>query len=525
MLSSLLLFSLLPAAFAATAEQWRTRSIYQIITDRFALEPGAVVSECNLADQTWCGGTWNAIRANLDYIQRAGFTAIWISPVVQNYQGPRSAYGDPYHGYWSGDISKLNEHFGTADDLKALSAELHRRDMYLMVDVVANNVMATSLKPDWSTYYFSDASDYHPYCPVDFSNITSEQDCWLGDTTVPLPDLNTESASVISKYGAWIHDLVETYSIDGLRIDAAKHVKPDFWPGFAKSAGVFCMGEVFDPVVANVASFQGASLDSLLNYPLYYALVAAFGLPGPQNITALTTLLAQQSAYKDTTVLGNFLENQDIPRWHNFNAMTFSFMSDGIPIVYYGQEQGFSGNADPYNREPLWPSNYTNTSTYTLMSTLNQMRNHLVNTTDWATQKTDVLTSNPHGIAIQKGKVITILTNIGSPAQNLTNTAFQSPWPQGTVTMDVIACRQFVVASSGYLEVEYTKGGVPVVLAEATSLQGSGLCGTALSALHNSSSASQTVAQSSGLRRAPLTGSASLISLLLMTVSLGWWRG
>jgi glycosidase len=29
------------------------------------------------------------------------------------------------------------------------------------------------------------------------------------------------------------------------------------------------------------------------------------------------------------------------------NAMTFTFMSDGIPIVYYGQEQYFSGNADP----------------------------------------------------------------------------------------------------------------------------------------------------------------------------------
>jgi len=45
-----------------------------------------------------CGGTWNTIRENLDYVQNAGFTAIWISPVNQNYEGPRSAYGDPYHG-------------------------------------------------------------------------------------------------------------------------------------------------------------------------------------------------------------------------------------------------------------------------------------------------------------------------------------------------------------------------------------------------------------------------------------------
>ena len=55
---------------------------------------------------------------------------VWISPVSQNYEGPRTPYGDAYHGYWIADASKLNDKFGFADDLKALSDELHRRDMY-----------------------------------------------------------------------------------------------------------------------------------------------------------------------------------------------------------------------------------------------------------------------------------------------------------------------------------------------------------------------------------------------------------
>ncbi|KAJ6626402.1 alpha-amylase [Mycena sp. CBHHK59/15] len=534
MLPSLLLFLLaseLRPALAATAEQWKTRSIYQIITDRFALSPGAVVNECVLSQQTWCGGTWNSIRENLDYIQNAGFTAISISPVNQNYQGPRSAYGDGYHGYWSADLSQLNDRFGTADNLKALSAEVHRRNMYLMVDVVVNNVMSTSITNiDFSTYMFKDKSLYHPYCQVDSANLTSEQQCWLGDTTVPLPDVDTENPEVVSKYSEWIADLVQTYSIDGLRIDAAQHVKKSFWPGFSKSAGVFCMGEVFDPAVPNVAEFQGPdALDSTLNYPLYYALVAAFGLPGPQNMSALTDVLSQsKTTYTDTTVLGTFLENQDLPRWHNlsvdpqslYNAMTFTFLSDGIPIVYYGQEQGFNGSSDPYNREPLWPSNYNDTSSYQLISTLNQLRTFLTNTTDWASQDTKVLATDNHSLAFQKGDVITILTNIGTPSQNL-NIAFKSPWDRGTVTIDVIGCRQFVVASGGYLEVEYTKGGVPVVLAESELLKNSRLCGTVMTEL-NSSSASQTVAESSVLHRTPLT-SSSLIILLLMTISLGPW--
>ena len=98
---------------------------------------------------------------------------VWISPVSQNYEGPRTAYGDAYHGYWIADASQLNSRFGTSDDLKALSAELHRRGMfvtnvhnaclpspystrYLMVDIVANNVMSTSLTPDYSTYMFKE---------------------------------------------------------------------------------------------------------------------------------------------------------------------------------------------------------------------------------------------------------------------------------------------------------------------------------------------------------------------------------
>ena len=62
-------------------------------------------------------------------------------------------------------------------------------------------------------------SQYHPYCPIDWGNVTSEQNCWLGDTNVTLPDLNTQNPTVISTYSSWIQDLVSTYNFDGLRID------------------------------------------------------------------------------------------------------------------------------------------------------------------------------------------------------------------------------------------------------------------------------------------------------------------
>ncbi len=140
----------------------------------------------------------------------------------QNYDGPRTAYGYPYHGYWMADITQLNDKFGTSDDLHALVDALHERQMYIMVDIVVNNVMATSTTPDYSSYLFKDASYYHPYCPIQWGNTTSEQDCWMGDEKVPLPDLDTGKQEVIDTYNAWIAKFVQEYQIDGLRIDAAK---------------------------------------------------------------------------------------------------------------------------------------------------------------------------------------------------------------------------------------------------------------------------------------------------------------
>ena len=128
----------------------------RVITDRFGLPPSLPQSTpCDVTQQTFCGGTWKGIISNLDYIQSMGFTAIWISPVHKNYDGARTAYGDPYHGYWVTDIGQLNDRFGTSQDLKQLSDEVHRRGMLFMVDVVVNHVASLTTSPtDFSQYYF-----------------------------------------------------------------------------------------------------------------------------------------------------------------------------------------------------------------------------------------------------------------------------------------------------------------------------------------------------------------------------------
>ena len=96
--------------------------------------------------------------------------------------------------------------------------------------------------------------------------------------------------------------------------------------------------------------------------------------------------------------------------------MSFIFMTDGIPIVYYGQEQGMHGNSDPYNREALWPSGYQNTTAVHLIAKLNRLRQWMIKTDNaYLTQRTSILSTTATSIAIRRGSVISVITNIGSP--------------------------------------------------------------------------------------------------------------
>ncbi|KAG9011795.1 hypothetical protein FRB94_007521 [Tulasnella sp. JGI-2019a] len=409
----LLLVLSLEATFtwAASAADWRTRSIYQVITDRFALPTGSGIdpTACDPSKQQYCGGTWASITANLDYIQNMGFTAIWISPVNQNIPGP-TAYGYPYHGYWIADLTQLNDQFGTEQDLINLSDELHKRGMYLMFDIVVNNVASTSLTPDYSQYMLKDA-------------------------------------------------------------------------------GVFCIGEVFGDPVPYTATYQGpTTLDSVLNFPQYSALTEAFSVSGPRNMSNLVDLFTQardpQTGFSDPTLLGNFMENQDLPRWSNisvdpqsnWNALTFSFMSDGIPIVYYGQEQRFHGAADPMNREPLWPSGYASTPTMQFIQILNQLRNQLVNASDWATQPAQIISSTNSTIFLAKGYVLSVMTNIGSPPANMSANMVGTGFESGQVMIDVVTCTQVIIGSQGSVNIDYTKGGRAAILLPEYYLRGTTIC-------------------------------------------------
>ncbi len=170
-----------------------------------------------------------------------------------------SADGEAYHGYWAQNINAVNSNFGSESDLVTLSAALHSRGMYLMVDVVTNHMgylgcgtcvnysaftpfdSVCSLTPQLivSLLMYNKQSYFHPFCLIDYNNATSIKVCWEGDNTVSLPDLRTEDSDVLSTFETWIANLISTYSIDGLRVDSAQQVDNAFFPPFQAAGKCF----------------------------------------------------------------------------------------------------------------------------------------------------------------------------------------------------------------------------------------------------------------------------------------------
>lgn len=60
--------ALLSVSDAATTEEWKSRSIYQVMVDRFALTDGSTTAACEDLSQH-CNGTWAGLINHLDYIQ------------------------------------------------------------------------------------------------------------------------------------------------------------------------------------------------------------------------------------------------------------------------------------------------------------------------------------------------------------------------------------------------------------------------------------------------------------------------
>lgn len=440
----------LASASAHSAAEWTERVIYQVLTDRIAYDGSQNSQPC--ADLSkYCGGTWNGITQQLDYIAGMGFDAIWISPMLLNLN-------NDYHGYAFLDLYKVNDHFGTDEELKNLITQAHARDMWIMLDVVGNHVAPVDLSFEKITP-FNESKYYHTKCQIeDWSNQEQVENCRLSN----LPDLDQNNEFVRSTLLNWVGSLKEKYDFDGLRVDTVCEVHGDFWGEFSAQAGMYTIGEVFNGDINYVSQYQ-QYLDGMLSYPLYFTMMDVFARQ--QSMYAFEGLLGPSGSYyskfSNLYALGNFIDNHDNarflysqPSWTLYkNALTMTLMNIGIPIVYYGSEQGYHGGNDPLNRESLWPNYSTSSELYSFIQTLISTRkaqNIAQSTQIQRYASTDLY-------SFSRGDVLVCLTNSnGSKTVSVTLTYL--PYHSGDVVCNALDVAECLTVTSNGLTVTMTNG-------------------------------------------------------------------
>jgi alpha-amylase len=404
-LAGLIALLLLSAIYCKSKEEWKSRSIYQLLTDRFARSSDT--GHCNYSQ--YCGGNYRGLINKLDYIKGMGFDAIWISPIIENTEGS-------YHGYHFTNLYNLNYHFGSEDDFKELVKTCHSKDIWVMVDVVANH--AGPVGTDFGRINpFNRAEHYHDWCEINnWRNQWEVENCRL----CGLPDLKQENDWVTQKLLEWIHDMVQKYNLDGIRIDTIMEVPKWFWDKFRVSAGVFQIGEAFDGNPGYVADYQN-HLDSVFNYPLYYTIKSSF-CGSFRNLEGY--LFNTRKVFPAPEYMATFVENHDNPRWlHDCgdrakftNAVIFSLVWEGIPVFYYAGEQYYAGGADPNNREPLWDNYNTKSTLYQLLGKANALRKKVQIWNYAITQRY----ANDNFYAFTRGNVLACFTNVQSSQYSIT---------------------------------------------------------------------------------------------------------
>ncbi|WP_426508607.1 pullulanase-type alpha-1,6-glucosidase [Dactylosporangium sp. McL0621] len=233
-----------------------------------------------------------------------------------------------------------------------------------------------------------------PYTPVfpSESDKTVKQPAWLNDPTMyhnrgdstfsgenaeygdffGLDDLWTERPEVVKGMTKIYSDWVRDSGIDGYRIDTTKHVDLPFWPQFvqgvesaAEKAGkpdFFMFGEVYDANPAFDSRYvRKGRLPATLDFPFQQA-AADFVAKGGSG-QELADMYAQDDMYTSAGTsaqyLPTFLGNHDMGRIGYFVATggtdpathlrrdelghELMFLTRGQPVVYSGDEQGFTG--------------------------------------------------------------------------------------------------------------------------------------------------------------------------------------
>lgn len=314
------------------------------------------------------GGDIEGVIQSLDYIEKMGFTQIWLNPVLENDQPEYS-----YHGYATTDFYKVDPRYGSNGDMRRLSDAARAKGMGLIMDMIVNHIgskhwwMADPPGPDWINFggKFSQTSHLHstqmdPY--VSQRDAKQFADGWFVEV---MPDLNQRDPN-LAKYliqnSIW---WIEYANLSGVRMDTYPYPDKAFMSHWSRRVleefpNFTVVGEEWVRSPAMVAYWQKGHvnkdgyvsyLPSLMDFPLQdmmrQALIEEERQWPASGLFKLYEALAADFVYTDPGNLVVFADNHDTDRiltqlGNDIDltkmALAYTAMVRGIPQIYYGSE-------------------------------------------------------------------------------------------------------------------------------------------------------------------------------------------
>ncbi|WP_407272410.1 alpha-amylase family glycosyl hydrolase [Radiobacillus sp. PE A8.2] len=323
-----------PVALAkGDVQNWQDNAVYYILVDRFVNGSSTNDIEVNIDDvDTYHGGDIQGVINKLDYISELGFTAINLSPIMENEQGS-------FQGFQISDYRVVEEQFGTMEDLKLLVTEAHKRGIEVILDFVITHTASN-----------------HPW--VNGKNTT---DYYMTDRTVQtsiwdqgLPRLNLSNVEVqnylIDSAEYWMKEA----KIDGYRIYIDEQTPEAFIKKLNDrvhliDANFFTIGDS-----NNTDDWLNADFDALIDNQLNEQATSIFRAAGNEldplyqtwkepndsiHTGALDDIMTTRFARKSSAEGYN-----PVTRWKL--GLTYLYTINGMPIIYQGSEIPMNNGID-----------------------------------------------------------------------------------------------------------------------------------------------------------------------------------
>ena len=395
----------------ATPAWFHGKTMYHIFVDRFAPRggtrpAGAVYHEgwheeieqfgaypgAPVANTEFFGGTLLGVIDKLDYLKALGVGVIYLSPI---FKSPSN------HKYDTGDYETVDPQFGGREALEALIAAARERGIGVMLDGVFNHTGDDSRYFDrrgnygGNGAYGSKHSPYHDW--FYFKDHPDRYECWW-DIPI-LPKLNLSNPAC-HDYFVGEGGIVDTYTqmgVLGWRLDVADELPNAFLDELrvrvknATGGEGVVLGEVWENAADKIAYgkrrryFEGAQLDSVMNYPLRRGIISfvregnaaalcaalrELWVSYPETVChSLMNVLSTHDTDRILTVLGGV---PDDGRFTNAElrdmrmteaerrvavkrlkvAAALQYTVFGVPSLFYGDEAGMEGYHDPFCRRP-----------------------------------------------------------------------------------------------------------------------------------------------------------------------------